>query len=102
MEENKRLEIVPGYFVGDTVILKEETDWSNKNKIKIGAIGIVSMKDNKDTLKGWAKVDLEDEFRQEIDKMSPERVSELYDSLAAMGKIKNADMLDEIAKKSIK
>ena len=102
MEENKRLEVIPGYFVGDTVVLKEETDWSNKNKIKIGAIGIVSMKDNEDTLKGWTVVNLEDEFRQEIDKMSPERVKELYDSLAAMGKIKNAEMLDELAKKSIK
>jgi len=102
MEENKRLEVIPGYFVGDTVVLKEETDWSNKNKLKIGAIGIVSTKDNEDTLKGWTRVNLEDEFRQEIDKMSPERVKELYDSLAAMGKIKNADMLDELAKKSIK
>lgn len=102
MEENKILEVIPGYFVGDTVILKEETDWSNKNKIKIGAIGIVSIQDNENTLKGWTKVNLEDEFKQEIDKMSPERVKELYDSLAAMGKIKNANMLDEIVKKSIK
>ena len=102
MEENKKLQIMPGYFVGDTVILKEETDLTNKNNIKVGAIGIVSPKDNENTLKGWDKVNLEDEFKQEIDKMSPERVKELYDSLAAMGKIKNAHMLDEIVKKSIK
>tara|TARA_Y100000389_G_scaffold71251_1_gene67981 strand:+ start:2488 stop:2793 length:306 start_codon:yes stop_codon:yes gene_type:complete len=100
--DNKKLQIIPGYFVGDTVILKEETDLTKNNKIKIGAIGIVSSKDNKNTLKGWHKVNLEDEFRKEIDKMSPEKVKELYSSLAAMGKIKNADMLDEIVRKNIK
>tara|TARA_B100000963_G_scaffold359405_1_gene386678 strand:+ start:3847 stop:4152 length:306 start_codon:yes stop_codon:yes gene_type:complete len=98
----KTKEVLPGFFVGDTVILKEETDLTKKRNIKLGTIGIVSPTDNKEELKGWYKINLKDEFKKEIDKMSPEKIKELYERLSAMGKIKNADMLDEIVKKSIK
>lgn len=99
MEEKERQEVFDGYFVGDTVILKEETELTKKQNFKLGTIAVVSKNDTKESLKGWSKVNLEEEFRKEIEKMSPETIKELYDKLAKIGKIKNADKLDEIARK---
>lgn len=99
MEEKERKEIFDGYFVGDTVILKEETELTKKHNFKLGAVAVVSKNDTEESLKGWNKVNLEEEFKKEIDQMTPEKIKELYDKLAKIGKIKNADKIDEIAKK---
>lgn len=97
MKDKKvRQEIIPGHFLGDTVILKEETELTKKQNLKLGTIGFVSKDDNKETLNGWLKIDVDDGFRKEIDKMSPEKISELYNQLVKIGKIKNADKFDEI------
>jgi acyl carrier protein len=55
--ENRK-EIIEGYFVGDSVILKKETGDSKKLKIPIGTIGTVSEYDTKKTLEGWKVIDL--------------------------------------------
>lgn len=93
-----RQEIIPGYSLGDTVILKEETELTKKQNIKLGTVGFVSNSDNKETLNGWIKVDVDNGFKEEIDKMSPEKISELYNQLVKIGKIKNADKFDKIVK----
>lgn len=97
---NKKIEIIKDLFVGDTVILKEETELTKKQNLTIGTIGIVSNEDNGETLKGWEKVNLEEVFKEEIDKMSPEKIKELFDELVKVGKIKNSDKIDEIIQKN--
>jgi hypothetical protein len=97
---NKKIEIIKDLFVGDTVILKEETELTKKQNLTIGTIGIVSNEDNDETLKGWEKVNLEEVFKEEIDKMSPEKIKELFDELVKIGKIKNSDKIDEIIQKN--
>ena len=97
---NKKIEIIKDLFVGDTVILKEETELTKKQNLKTGTIGIVSNEDNDETLKGWEKVNLEEVFKEEIDKMSPEKIKELFDELVKIGKIKNSDKIDEIIQKN--
>ncbi len=89
-DKETRKEIVPGYFLGDTVILKEETELTKRQNLKLGTIGYVSKVDNKETLNGWLRIDLDNGFKKEIDKMSPEKISELYNQLVKIGKIKNA------------
>lgn len=93
-------EIIENYFVGDTVILKKETNLTQKQNIKLGAIGIVSDEDNKETLEGWEKVNLEEEFKKEIDNMSPDKIEKLFNDLVQIGKIKNSDKIEDIIKKS--
>ena len=97
---NKKIEIIKDLFVGDTVILKEETELTKKQNLTIGTIGIVSNEDNNETLKGWEKVNLEEVFKEEIDKMSPEKIKELFDELVKIGKIKNSEKIDEIKQKN--
>jgi hypothetical protein len=97
---NKKIEIIKDLFVGDTVILKEETELTKKQNLTTGTIGIVSNEDNDETLKGWEKVNLEEVFKEEIDKMSPEKIKELFDELVKIGKIKNSDKIDEIIHKN--
>tara|TARA_R110001592_G_scaffold266016_3_gene531644 strand:- start:887 stop:1198 length:312 start_codon:yes stop_codon:yes gene_type:complete len=98
MSNKEKVEISPGFFVGETVILLEETELTKVNKIKIGTVGIVSKNDNLKTLKGWKTINIEEGFKSEIDKMTPEKIDELYNHLSKIGKIKNADKLDELAK----
>ena len=97
---NKKIEIIKDLFVGDTVILKEETELTKKQNLTTGTIGIVSNEDNDETLKGLEKVNLEEVFKEEIDKMSPEKIKELFDELVKIGKIKNSDKIDEIIHKN--
>ena len=97
---NKKIEIIKDLFVGDTVILKEETELTKKQNLTIGTIGIVSNEDNNETLKGWEKVNLEEVFKEEIDKMSPEKIKEIFDEVVKIGKIKNSDKIDEIIQKN--
>jgi hypothetical protein len=97
---NKKIEIIKDLFVGDTVILKEETELTKKQNLTLGTVGIVSNEDNEETLKGWEKVNLEEVFKEEIEKMSPEKIKELFDELVKIGKIKNSDKIDEIVQKN--
>jgi hypothetical protein len=94
----ERKEIIPGYLLGDTVILKEETELTRNKNIKLGTVGFVSKDDNEKTLRGWLRVDVDKGFKEEIDKMSPDKVEELYNQLVKIGKIKNSDKIDVIAK----
>mgnify|MGYP003635859418 CR=1 FL=1 len=98
MSNKERIEIEPGFFVGETVILLEETEFTKVHKIKIGTVGVVSKDDNLETLKGWKAINVEEGFKSEIDKMTPEKIDELYNHLSRIGKIKNADKLDDLAK----
>ena len=100
-KESKTVEIVPGFCVGDTVILTEETEITKKQNINLGTVGIVSKEDNLETLSGWVVVNVEESFRKEIEKMSPEKVDELYNQLSKIGKIKNYDKIDEVINKKI-
>ena len=97
---NKKIEIIKDLFVGDAVILKEETELTKKQNLAIGTVGIVSNEDNKETLKGWEKVNLEEVFKEEIEKMSPEKIKELFDEIVKIGKIKNSNKIDEIVQKN--
>ena len=99
--KNKKIEIVPGFHVGDTVILTEQTELTKKQNINLGTVGVVSKDDNVDTLSGWVVVNIEESFRKEIEKMSPEKVDELYNQLSKIGKIKNHDKIDEVLSKKI-
>jgi hypothetical protein len=100
-KKNKKVEIVPGFYVGDTVILTEKTELTQKQNINLGTVGVVSKDDNLDTLSGWVVVNVEESFRKEIDKMSPEKIDELYNQLSKIGKIKNYDKMDEVINKKI-
>ena len=72
MEIPERKEITKGYFVGDTVILMEETEETKRLGFEKGVVGIVSKNDTKETLKGWKVVDYEKNFKEAVDKMNPE------------------------------
>lgn len=89
MEIPERKEITKGYFVGDTVILMEETEETKRLGFEKGVVGIVSKNDTKETLKGWKVVDYEKNFKEAVDKMNPEEVGELFAKLVEIGKIKN-------------
>tara|TARA_B110000503_G_C7117049_1_gene400863 strand:+ start:37 stop:345 length:309 start_codon:yes stop_codon:yes gene_type:complete len=80
-EKNKKKEIIEGYFVGDTVFLKEETEFSKKNNFKINTIGIVSKNDTKESLEGWKVVDFDKRISEIVDNMEPDKIKELYSRL---------------------
>jgi len=84
---NKK-EIIPGFFVGDTVILKRETEMTKSQKFKIGTIGVVSEFDNEESLDGWEVVDYEKRFKEALDEMSTEEISKLFERLVELGHIK--------------
>lgn len=101
MDNNERVEIIPGFCVGDPVILAENTTFSKSQNIRLGTVGFVSKDDNAETLSGWMIFNMEEGFKKEIDKMSPEKIEELYNQLVKIGKIKNADKIDEVVNKKI-
>jgi hypothetical protein len=84
-----RKEIIPGFFVGDTVILKRETEITKMQKFKLGTVGVVSEFDDKESLDGWEVVDYEKRFKEALDEMPPEEISKLFQRLVELGHIKS-------------
>jgi hypothetical protein len=84
MDKEEKKEIIKGYFVGDTVYLKEETDYSKKNGFKLNSVGIVSKNDNEESLKGWVVIDYEKRIREAVDKMKPEEIKKIYSDIVAV------------------
>lgn len=84
---NNKKEIIPGYFVGETVILEEHNSFTKESDIKLGTVGVISEDDDENTLKGWKVVNYEKRFKEEIDKMSPDKIKELFTKLEQIGKI---------------
>jgi hypothetical protein len=78
-------EVIPGFRVGDTVILEKETDITRENNIKPGTLGVVTEDDNSSTLEGWEVVDLSGKLKKTLDDMTPEKVHQLYDELIQIG-----------------
>lgn len=93
MEEK---EIIPGFKVGDTVILDRETSDTKSKGIPVGSIGVVSLNDNKKTLEGWRVIDLESRFKEAVDKLKPEEVDEIFKKLVDLGQIKPTEDFDEL------
>lgn len=85
MEEK---EIIPGFKVGDTVILEKETAETKLKGVQVGTVGVVTLEDNKKTLEGWKVIDLESRFKEAVDKLSPDEVSEIFKRLVDLGQIK--------------
>jgi hypothetical protein len=81
-------EIIPGFFVGDTVILKRETEATKSQQTKLGTIAVVSESDNEESLEGWEVVDYEKRFKEALDEMPPEEISKLFERLVELGHIK--------------
>jgi hypothetical protein len=82
--KKKKKEITKGYFLGDTVLLKEETEFSKKNGFKLNDIGIVSKSDTKESLQGWKVIDYEKRISEIVDNMEPEKIVELYKGISEM------------------
>jgi hypothetical protein len=89
MEEKN--EIIPGYFVGDTVLLYEHTELTNG--LTLGTIGVVSKDDTIETLKGWKVIDYEKNIKEVLDTKTPEEIKEIFNRLVDIGKI-NSKKLD--------
>jgi hypothetical protein len=77
--ENRK-EIIEGYFVGDSVILRKETGDSKKLKIPIGTIGTVSENDTKKTLEGWDLKKLIEVDKTKIYNLNIEEISQIVHS----------------------
>jgi hypothetical protein len=84
---NKK-EIIPGFFVGDTVILERQTEKTESQGLKLGTLAVVSEADDAESLDGWKVVDYEKRFKEALDKMSEEEVSSLFNRLKELGHIK--------------
>jgi hypothetical protein len=98
-ENNKKIEIIEGYFVGDTVFLKEETEFSKKNNFKINTVAVVSKNDTKESLEGWKVVDFDKRIGEAIDNMEPAKIKELYSRLLEISnnqKEENSDNSNDI------
>lgn len=92
-KENKnKKEVIPGYFVDDTVILHEHT--KDTKGITLGTIAIVSEDDNEETLKGWKVVNYEKKIKEVLDEKSPQEIKEIFNRLVDIGKI-NAPKMEE-------
>ncbi len=80
---NKK-EIVNGFFVGDTVILKEETGFSKKQNFKIGDVGIVTKEDNEESLMGWEIFDYNNSIENALEKLDSNQIEEIFSKLVDM------------------
>jgi hypothetical protein len=87
----ERKEVIPGYFVGDTVLLYEHTE--NTKSLTLGTVGVVSENDNEETLKGWKVVNYEKKIKEVLDEKTPEEIKEIFNRLVDIGKI-NAPKMD--------
>jgi hypothetical protein len=96
-EEKKRKEIFNGIFVGDTVILEKETDFSKEKGFKIGDVGIVSEKDNKESIEGWRLIDYEKTISQTLEKLKPEEVDDIFKQIVnILGEEEVAELMKKI------
>lgn len=84
-KNNENKEVIPGYCIGDTVILYEHTDLTKE--FTLGTIAVVSEEDNKDTLKGWKVVNYEKKIKEALDDKKPEEIREIFNRLVDIGKI---------------
>jgi DNA-binding transcriptional MerR regulator len=100
MNKETREEIISGFFVGDTVILKEETDFSKKQGFNIGDIGIISKKDNEESLKGWEVFDYKQHIEETLQKLDSNQIEEIFSQIVDMlGENEIAELLKNIEEK---
>ena len=83
-EESEKQKIIEGYFVGDTVHLIKETEYSKKSGFKINSVAVVSKDDTKETLEGWKVIDYDKRIKEIVGKMNPENIKELYKNLTEL------------------
>ncbi len=99
-EDNEKQKIIEGYFVGDTVHLIKETEYSKKLGFKINSVAVVSKNDTKETLEGWKVIDYEKRISEIVDNMEPEKIIELHKNISEM--MEKAESLDKNKKSSKK
>jgi hypothetical protein len=100
MIKNNRKEIINGFFIGDTVILKEETEFSKNKNFKIGDVGIISKDDNEETLKGWEVFNYKKHIEETLQKLESNQIDKIFSELVnILGKNEIAELLNNINKK---
>jgi len=102
MNKNTRKEIISGFFVGDTVILKEETEFSKNQGFNIGDVGIISKEDNEKTLKGWEVFDYKNHIEETLQKLDSNQIEEIFSQLVNMlGENETKELLKNIGEKKL-
>jgi hypothetical protein len=97
MSKDNRREVINGFFVGDTVILKEGTEFSKNKGFKIGDVGIISKDDNEETLKGWEVFDYKKHIEETLQKLDSNQIEEIFSQLVnILGENEIAELLKNI------
>lgn len=100
MDKDIRKEIINGFFVGDTVILKEETKLSKECGFNIGDVGVVSKKDSEESLKGWQVFDYKQHIEDTLQKLDSNQIENIFSKIVDMlGENEISELLKNIEEK---
>lgn len=100
MNKKNKKEIISGFFVGDTVILKEETEFSKNQGFKVGDVGVVSKKDNEESLSGWEFFDYEKHIEETLKKLDSNQIEEMFSKIVDMlGENEISELLKNVEEK---
>jgi hypothetical protein len=100
MSEDVRKEIINGFFIGDTVMLKKETEFSKKQGYKIGDIGIISKEDNQETLEGWKVFNYKQHIEETLQKLDSNQIEDIFSKIVDMiGEKEISELLKNIEEK---
>jgi hypothetical protein len=100
MNKDIRKEIINGFFVGDTVMLKEETEFSKEQGFNIGDVGIVSKEDNEESLKGWEVFDYKQHIEDTLQKLDSNQIEDIFSKIVDMlGENEISELLKNIEEK---
>jgi hypothetical protein len=100
MNKDIRKEIINGFFVGDTVMLKEETEFSKEQGFNIGDVGIVSKEDSEESLKGWEVFDYKQHIEDTLQKLDSNQIDDIFTKIVDMlGETEIAELLKNIEEK---
>lgn len=100
MNKDIRKEIINGFFAGDTVMLKEETEFSKEQGFNIGDVGIVSKEDNEESLKGWEVFDYKQHIEDTLQKLDSNQIEDIFSKIVDMlGENEISELLKNIEEK---
>ena len=100
MNKDARKEIISGFFAGDTVILKEETEFSKNQGFKIGDVGIISKEDNEETLRGWEVFDYKNHIEETLQNLDSNQIEEIFSQIVnILGENEIRELLKNIEEK---
>jgi hypothetical protein len=100
MNKDIRKEIINGFFVGDTVMLKGETEFSKEQGFNIGDVGIVSKEDNEESLKGWEVFNYKQHIEETLQKLDSNQIDDIFSKIVDMlGENEISELLKNIEEK---